>query len=599
MVDGKMVSPQSYRHLLERHCPIIRFDARELFLPTEVDGFVKSSALMHGESVVLAEGEVSLERLRDGLADHYLRFVSDEDRRNAVGEEARRLARKLLSPRLGRVGLFGRFFDAIYRLIHIVRPTVPNRSATAAAMKADRLGLHRSVPVTYARAVVAGEWLVLHYAYFYLFNDWRSSYRGLNDHEGDWEQAWVFVDPKDESPQWVVASSHDIFGPNLRRHWQDPELIVQGGRPVLHAGAGSHALYFRPGDYVTRLDVPGLRWLLRLQRWVQGALRIRDPAAERGLGPAFGAPFVDTATADGIEALVWDIRELDESMDWVGRFRGLWGLETNDPGEGERGPGGPKFNRDGEVRVAWADPVGFAGLHGTPPPSAMLKRVSAAKLTRVLSDIDQQIRSTARKLPFAARTEPAQDMAEESQHLTELLRQRAELLDLQDRIQSGIRPDLDHRAHLDNPAIPLPPPAETGYILTIWSLVSVPLVLLSLAAVLVLDSITVAGFTAAVGAGVTLAEQLARRRVQAVLRLSVVYAVAAAFFAFAIGGAFTVGRFAIGAALALAAGVLFVSNLGELGAAARHRRRTRQVHESVPPAAGEDQPQAESEDRSG
>ncbi len=570
-----------HRDLLQRHCPIVRFDDRELFYPTEVDGFVKSSALMRGDEVVLGEGELSLERLGDGLADHYLRFVSDEERRAVVGEEAKRLARKLLAPRLGRVGLFGRVFDAIYRLIHIIRPTVPNRTVTAAALKADRLGLHRQVPVAYARAVRAGEWLVLHYAYFYLYNDWRSSYRGLNDHEGDWEQAWIYCDPKDRTPQWVVASSHDISGANLRRHWNDPELIVQDGRPVLHAGAGSHALYFRPGDYITRLDVPGLRWLLRLQRWTQGALRIKDQAAERGLGPAFGAPFVDTATADGLDARVWDVRALDDGLDWCGRFRGLWGLDTHDPGEGERGPGGPKFTRHGEVRVSWADPVGFAGLHGTPPPSAMKRRVSDVKLDSVLGDIDGEIRRTARKLPFATRTEAEEDMEAESAHLTELLRQRSELVDLRSRVEKGHLPGQDYRSHLENPAIALPPPTETGYILTFWSVVSVPLILLSLAAVLVFDSITVAGFTAIVAAGVLLAEQLARRRFQAVIRLAAVYAAVAAFSVFAIGGVFLVGRFAIGAIITVAAGVLFISNLGELGAAARHRRRTQAAAEQV------------------
>ncbi len=566
--------PLDHSELLRRHCPVVKFDARELFFPTEVDGYVKSSSLMRGEQVVLAEGELSLERLGDGLSDHYLRFISDEERKSVVGEEAKRLARKILSPRLGRVGLFGRLFDAVYSLIHIVRPTVPNRTVSAAALKADRLGLHKERPVTYARAVNTGGWLVLHYVYFYLFNDWRTSYRGLNDHEGDWEQIWIYCDPSDHSPQWIAASSHDNWGANLRRHWNDPEVVISDGRPVLHAGAGSHALYFRPGDYVTRLDVPGLRWLLRAQRWTQGALRIKDQAAERGMGPAFGAPFVDTATADGIDARVWDIRALDDQLDWIGRFRGLWGLDTHDPGEGERGPGGPKFTRTGQIRVSWADPVGFAGLHRTPPPSTMRRRFSDAKLDAVLDDVEHEIRRTARKLPFAAQTEDVEDMEVDSKRLTELMRQRTELTDLRGRLTNSAA-DLDYRAHLKNAAVPLPPPAETGYILTVWSVISVPLVLLSLAAVLVFDSITVAGFTAVVAAGTLLAEQLVRRRFQAVIRMSVVFALTAAFFAFAIGGLFTVFRFAIGAVITLAAGVLFVSNLGELGAATRHRRRSR------------------------
>ena len=173
-------------------------------------------------------------------------------------------------------------------------------------------------------------------------------------------------------------------------------------------------------------------------------------------------------------------------------------------------------------------------------------------------------------------------MAEESKQLTELLRQRSELSDLRGRIEAGDAMAVDYRGHLNRPAVPLPPPAETGYILAFWSVVSVPLVLLSIAAILVFESLTVAGFTFAVAAGVILAEQLARRRYQAFVRLALIFALAAAFFAFAIGGAFTVGRFAIGAIVTFAAGVLFISNLGELGAAARHRRRGRVVEANLP-----------------
>jgi hypothetical protein len=211
----------------------------------------------------------------------------------------------------------------------------------------------------------------------------------------------------------------------------------------------------------------------------------------------------------------------------------------------------------------------------------MKRRVSDVKLDSVLSDIDGEIRRTARKLPFATQTEAEEDMEAESAHLTELLRQRSELVDLRSSVEKGHLPGQDYRSHLENPAVALPPPTETGYILTVWSVVSVPLILLSLAAVLVFDSITVAGFTAIVAAGVLLAEQLARRRFQAVIRLAAVYAAAAAFSVFAIGGVFLVGRFAIGAIITVAAGVLFISNLGELGAAARHRRRTQAAAEQV------------------
>ena len=103
-----------------------------------------------------------------------------------------------------------------------------------------------------------------------------------------------------------------------------------------------------------------------------------------------------------------------------------------------------------------------------------------------------------------------------------------------------------------------------------------------IAAVLVFESLTVAGFTLVVAAGVILTEQLARRRFQAFVRLSAVFALLAAFFAFAVGGAFTVGRYSIGAITSVAALLLFISNLGELGAAARHRGRTREASKENP-----------------
>ena len=34
---------------------------------------------------------------------------------------------------------------------------------------------------------------MLQYWYFYLFNDWRSSFHGVNDHEADWEMVTVYL----------------------------------------------------------------------------------------------------------------------------------------------------------------------------------------------------------------------------------------------------------------------------------------------------------------------------------------------------------------------------------------------------------------------
>ncbi len=573
-VESQTGSGPSDLELLGRRAPVLRFDARELFFPTSVDAYVGAASLHVGGSEFLAEGEVSLSDLGNDLGTASdLRFISDADRRNVVKDDLKRLARNLLTPRLGRVGLFGRILDALFMLTSLIRPMTPRRTAIASALKAERLGLH-SKHVVYGRVVRDREWLVLHYAYFYVMNDWRSGYRGLNDHEADWEQAWIYCDPESLQPEWVVASSHDHDGQNLRRHWTDPELLTVGTRPVLFPGAGSHALYFRPGDYVTRLEVPALRWLLRIQAWSRRALRIRDEATERGLGPALGAPFVDSATGDGTEVSEWKVAQLDEASPWFGEFRGLWGLDTGDPAGGERGPSGPKFTRSGEVRVAWADPVGFAGLHGTPPPSAAKSRVNLEKLELAVDDLDIQIQRLGNLLPLAQQTGNPDEMQEESERLTELLRQRSELLDLKRRIVGGqTRVALRPRAHLTQPATPLPPPRDSGFILAGWAAASIPLLLLAVAAVVVFDRLEFAGLALIIVAVAAVAEQLARRHFQAVLRLLALYTFLVLFFVFVVGGVLVVSRYALGGLIGVGGVVLFVANLGELRAVQHYRSR--------------------------
>lgn len=472
----------------------------------------------------------------------------------------------MLSSRLGRVGLFGRLIDALFQLSVWIRPTTHRRTTAAAAAKAERHQLH-SGPVCYARAVRAGEWLVLHYAYFYVMNDWRSSYRGLNDHEADWEQAWIYCDPDDARPVWIATSSHDHAGADLRRHWDDPELQVVDDRPHLAVGAGSHAMFFRPGDYVTRIDVPALRWVLRAQRSLQRALRVRDADTERGLGPAMGVPFVDTATNDGPALHSWDLRAMD-GKPWIDSYRGLWGVDTGDPLQGERGPSGPKFDRNGEIRASWADPLGFAGLHGTPPPSALAARISGETLDRV---IDEQIRHRGRMLPLAHQTDSADEMASESQRLTELLRHRCELDDLRQRIASGRWTATGVRDHLVHPAVPVEH-RPGGWLLAAWAAISVPVVLVALAAVVLTEQFRMGGVALALALTSLPIEYMARRQFGAVVRLVVVEMALVLFFAFVFGLVLSATRYVVGGLVLLAGCVLLVANGNELRSVLRTRR---------------------------
>ncbi len=581
--------------ILCKHAPILRFDSRELFLPASIEPFVKESRLVaHGEEIA-GYGDEKIERLNSTIgSDSYLQLVSEQDRRSIVSEQAKVLARSLLNNRLGRVGIFGRILDALFQLSVFLRPTTPRLTAQAAALKMQ--GQEPNPPVVYARRVDLAGWVVLHYTYFYVMNDWRSSYRGLNDHEGDWEQVFIYCDPESLEPVWVAASNHDYRGANLRRHWQDPELSFEGDRVVLFAAAGSHAHYFQPGDFITRLDVPGLRWLLKLQRSLRQILRITDQAEEIGLGPAFGVPFVDVAVGDGQQVSEWDVRLLDDETPYFGRFRGLWGLDTNDPTGSERGPGGPKFGREGQVRFSWSDPVGFVELHGTVPPSKAGSLLTLEQIEVTLREVDQEIEQTSHGMTLTTKAVDKKKTELESDKISTLLRYKIQLQDLRYQLNNNNTVVEDIRSHLTKAAVPIPPPKESGWLLSIWASLSVPLLLMSFATVLLLNSfsadITVGSTTFRIGgysvagaiivviSGIYLLELLARRHFQAVLRLIAVYLGIIALWILlrilVLGSITTITLVIVGGVIAGAALVLFVTNVREL---ARAQKRADRVPE--------------------
>ena len=145
--------------------------------------------------------------------------------------------------------------------------TVPGGTAAAASiqyreMKED--GMH---DLYYGRVIRKGGYIILHYLYFYVMNDWRSGFFGVNDHEADWEQVFVYLSDEGENPpipRWAAYASHDFKGDDLRRRWDDPELELVGNHPVIYAGAGSHGSYFQKGEYLMQVAPDFLNPLLRV-----------------------------------------------------------------------------------------------------------------------------------------------------------------------------------------------------------------------------------------------------------------------------------------------------------------------------------------------
>ena len=156
---------------------------------------------------------------------------------------------------------------------------------------------------------------------------------------------------------------------------------------MVYPGAGSHATYLEPGEYIMRLPFPGernIRGPLDLVRRIwRDTLDQPDPGdlAEKARR-ALSVPFVDYARGDGIAVgpdgdIGWTPLIIGDSDGWVDRYHGLWGLDTGDRFAGERAPAGPKYTRVGTVRQSWHDPLGFAGLDKVAPPSQAIPVLEA------------------------------------------------------------------------------------------------------------------------------------------------------------------------------------------------------------------------------
>ena len=90
---------------------------------------------------------------------------------------------------------------------------------------------------------------------------------------------------------------------------------------------------------------------------------------------------------------------IDPPPEWVTNYRGLWGFYAQDPFSGEDAPAGPRYNRDGTVRLAWFDPLGWAGLEKVVPPfeqGAMLAS-RKADLQNGINDLTREIDELQRR----------------------------------------------------------------------------------------------------------------------------------------------------------------------------------------------------------
>jgi len=376
----------------------------------DAEAYVRACSLWvqrPGEQAVCLKpgGELTLEKLaaprRGGFdAVYYLRFTDPQGggtpvpREERVRLEPHEAGFKAGYGRLARVGYVSRLADALFSVSLLARGRVPGETAAAARAAYGEIMSRDEHYRYHGRVVREAGWTVLQYWFLYAFNDWRSGFYGANDHEADWEKAFVYLSERPDGqlvPEWVAYSSHNYAGDMLRRRWDDPELVKVGEHPVVHVCAGSHSNQFAAGEYLTELDLPFPAPVARLAGAVRSFWRktLRQYGGEGGPDDEDSAgvlriPFVDYARGDGLSIgpggdKEWSPpRMIDPPPPWVSEYRGLWGLYTRDPFEGEDAPAGPMYDRTGSVARPWYDPVGWAGLDKV-SPSGEEPRVVAAR----------------------------------------------------------------------------------------------------------------------------------------------------------------------------------------------------------------------------
>jgi hypothetical protein len=409
-VEDTLQTAEADRARLRRFEPVIRYTRGERFFPMDVEPYVRECSLWQqppdeDPACLVPEGQLTLEKLAEPRAGgfgtvHYLKFIEPLDiielARYQLEESLKRKDPKDVfragRGRLARVGYGSRFVDALFSVTLLARGRVPGDTAAAAALTYRQMMAKREHHCYFGRVIRRNGWVALQYWFFYPFNNWRSGFFGVNDHEADWEMIYLYLSESDAGevrPEWVAYASHDFSGDDLRRRWDDPEVEKVGEHPVIYAGAGSHASYYSRGEYLAELELPFLSPLVRLVDRLQDAWRrtLRQVSGDKRRetnGPEFNVfriPFVDYARGDGVsmgpgQDKEWDAPQLlDPAPAWAVEYRGLWGLYARDPIAGENAPAGPVYNRDGMVRRSWYDPLGWAGLDKLPPPDEALAKI--------------------------------------------------------------------------------------------------------------------------------------------------------------------------------------------------------------------------------
>jgi hypothetical protein len=519
-------------NLLKEFEPVVRYNEGEQFFPTVIEDYLKDCSLwIHNsdgtEEELLKKGDVNIENLTKSYkanfgATLFLKYVQSQNLQE-ISEtliKSAKLNKKQINflqtnNRILRGGLSARLFDAVFTITLLLRGNVPGITALKASVQYRDSFKKNPEYNYYGRVVKQQDWTILQYWFFYSYNSWRSGFQGVNDHESDWEMITIYLYEKDKRlyPEWVAYASHDFHGADLRRSWDDEEEVelVDGKHPIVYAGAGSHASYFKQGEYQAEINFPIPKNLKKIIRKI-GNFWVNTLGQEGKNGEQLlRIPFIDYALGDGLsigpgENNQWKASVLDELTPWVSGYRGLWGLYAKDPISGENAPAGPMYNRDGSPRPTWYDLLGFSGLESVPVPSKEVKYISERikELGKDQEKISKEINKTSvhlqvlgselkslHKKPHLSKLheELIKEINIERIKLKELKKKYSSqvilIYNLKYRLKNIKKDKVDVREHIEHMAVPVEK-REVKYkkLMEIWAILSLSLGLLIFAVVL-------------------------------------------------------------------------------------------------------------------
>ena len=343
---------------VRRHEPLMRYRQGELFFPMKVDNYVAECSLhewVGGNDHVMrvAPGELNVSNLSQWLSN--VNFMVYADQKTYVD------VLPTMSAQLTSFSIIPETIEGLRKISAVVTGGKLPKIITETA-HAKYGGLTENPPNYYYRVITKEEsgekYDVIQYWFFYAFNDWATTFGGVNDHEGDWEMIQlIFNNIEDEYPLYSVYAAHDGF---FKRQWEFTEKDDSGNHPIAYIQGGSHAAF-------PARNLGTLSYLFKsIAQNPFGLIKYLSEFVEAG-GQIWAEGDIMIGQG-GNHSWAEPVNLHGEA--WVPTYRGLWGTRYYVSKIGSRrkvpksggAPSGPMFDTEGFVRSNWETPNNWCEL---------------------------------------------------------------------------------------------------------------------------------------------------------------------------------------------------------------------------------------------